>query len=467
MLHVSKSIIFLILFFLYFNPSTFTQASTVSLSLNSKNTFATVTYDDIINSTIANNETFFKKNILFVGIVYITHGLNILNCSVSFSSPEPGNLASGIVLSNFASLVVNNSFLSKNASTDFFFINATQNNKIHIYNSKFDNSPNLNTTVLNFTGSKSVYISNSSFVQSNKLFSFLYDYNVTITNSIFYNSSRDTFQTYSITFCNISQNTFLIDDQFQKPIFSFDTISNLFLLDNNFTNTFVDYVNIDTTSSNNSPNYLLSFSNIYALNFSNNIYLNFKYGSFFKNIVNCYLFNNSLANSTIGFFLDQPISKLNLIENTFNDSLNAIYINNFVSVYLVNCTLNSFFNVVNPIYINRINIDQKYTDGRVNGNYYSNFKSIDFNNDGLYDTSYSTLYFTDQQPLKFPGNNYFFLHGYIIVDSNYDESTLINPIPIHFFGFQWLLLGFFYFLICLVPLLLFLVKTRHNKKNLF
>ena len=100
----------------------------------------------------------------------------------------------------------------------------------------------------------------------------------------------------------------------------------------------------------------------------------------------------------------------------------------------------------------------------MNYNYYSNFKSIDSNNDGIYDQPYSTIFFIDNHPLKFPFQNYYFYHGLLVIRSNYDVNTFSNSTITHFYDLSWLGITIFYSVLCKGPEVVYgLISKRRVK----
>ena len=97
-------------------------------------------------------------------------------------------------------------------------------------------------------------------------------------------------------------------------------------------------------------------------------------------------------------------------------------------------------------------------------NYYSTYKTIDFNTDGFADHPFNSYYFVDNYTLFRPFENYYYISNYFLLNSNYgydSNNSVPNGIIL---GSEWQGLAIMYFFISFSPLLAWLVLKKKFSK---
>ena len=387
-------------------------------------------------STVITNKILRNEVVLFTGVSNVSNSLILINCKVYFTNFNYLLNGTGLILLENASLALINTQVSYYYTSDYYFVKGFGNNTINISNSKFITSP----------------------FSDYSLFSFFRSDKIVVEQSNFYNASFNVISAIQCPFVNISENTFNFRTNQYSTSFRFANISDLNVISNtfNFNNSDLLYSSFD--------DYLMDISNVIHVNLSSN-FVNFAKQVFkFNNVLDIIFEYNTLNDFNTGLLFNFSNGNIFVSKNNFILGFNSILMTNSDSFTSINCTLNNFYQINNPIFIIQRNANEKLPSGNVSENFYSNFKNIDFNNNGFMDNPYSTSFFTDAHPLSSPFQNYYILNNELVIESNYRASDLLeSQQSFQLFGYQWQILLVFYCLVLLFPFLIFLQSKIRSK----
>ena len=439
---------------------------TPSISKNSSfKQFSFADYTLIVNDSKFYSRMYINESILVIGNVSVQFNVSFINSSITFYNNPSKNIFSGIFL-NVTWVTLNVSscniyYVNVNSGisqTRDFFINGNLDTNLIINNSRINVNPNNDNFRFNFFKSHSIDIENTIFNNGNNLFNFtklfsIYFFNIstltlntsflkadTISIFQFFNSSISLDQTLITNILDLSFITFFIlaNNQF------FSNRSNSSSMDNSnlFNLAHVDKASVINNSFENVGNNFI-IQSIGFLNISLNLFINFEKSITLHDVQILYISYNNFNQGNISIL--------------FND------LNSFTSY---NCYLNNFNNISYVLIISPFTSGQIIMNNNFSYNYYSNFKSIDFNYDGFNDQPYITNYLIDNYSLSQPFENYYIYDNLIILIPSYAYVNTISAKENYVLGFQWQILALFYVFIVFFPIILFLVAKKQGLKKI-
>lgn len=280
-------------------------------------------YTAILTNITFDHGFYQNKIILLNGTVSIIYSMSIYNCSIYYSS-QAGK--SGFSLLDGASMIVGNSRFYPLDLNAHFTINGTQDNILSITNSIIIGNSDSNSSIIQFTNSTDIYISNSTFLNSSSL--------ATITKSknvIFISNNVTNFKT-ALIFEDNSSNVLITKNYFKQGLTAF------VFTDFNFTDNF----------NCNFNDFLESQNILFIYNFSRSQFID-------GPIINNYYSQDTGIDFNNDGFYDQPFTTSFFIDRyPLSYSFDNYYIINNQVVLRINYNENSLVhNSPNFIHVGR------------------------------------------------------------------------------------------------------------------
>ncbi len=415
---------------------------------------------DIITSSTINIESYNSKNVILIGTSTVYSALTFINCNIQFSNKNSEYNATGLHLGTGSSLTIIDSNISMIQPDEYFNIIGYGSNSIYIINSTITSNSNPPTPVMNFINSKYIFISNSSFFNTQNLFQFQNGQDIIISGSAFYNNGYQTIRANNIDKFTFDNNSFKINPNFNNKTIDFTNIPSLKV---DFNSLFQTDVKLNISSPRNYPIFITNCS---AVTLAHNLFSNLKNIMLIQESQKVDLIYNQFYYFQMRMLFDSHFKIINIFQNTVSKRFNSIILNSLYPEMHLNITLNNFYNISQVVLIHNFTKSQLLTGDNVSYNYYVPFNSIDFNNDGFYDKSYITKYFIDVHPLSYPSEDYSVESGSITLNSNYRESNLLNNTnSFQFFTYKWSFLILYYSGISLLPIIVLMLLRRKRSST--
>ena len=427
--------------------------------------FSFSNYSIIVNNTKFHSEAYINQTVLVIGNISVQYNVSFINSSITFYNDPSKDIFSGIFLDvmlvtlNISNCIID--YVNVNPSisnTSDFYINANLYASLIINNSVINVNPNNDNFRFNFIKSHSIDIENSIFNTGNYLFNLhkmysVYFFNISTTNLDAYFLKADTISIFQFYNSSISLN-----QSIRTNILDLSFITFFILANNQF------FSNRSYSSSISNSN-LFNLNQVYKASVINNTFLNVGNNFIIQSVRFLNISLNFFINFEKGITL-HDIQILYIYYNNFNQGNISLLFNDLNSIASYNCYLNNFNNISNVLIINPFTSGQIIMNTYFSHNYYSNFKSIDFNYDGFNDRPYITHYFIDNYSLSQPFKNYYIYDNFIFLFPSYAYVNTVSANPNYVLGFQWQILALFYIFIMLFPIVLFFVTQKLDLKKI-